>query len=168
MPIDNKPLPDVLLSTFTQCDIAWMAGLLEGEGYFCCLNSGLGVRLVMTDEDIVKRFAQLWAVMPRQLSKRADHHKIPFLVSLPSQKAAQCMRLIRPFLGRRRLQTVDDCLQKYEQQQHRFREGIRLRQEKFTDAEFSALWASRPAREAIRPFCERVGLGNRTVVTRRL
>lgn len=41
--------------------LAWLAGLLEGEAYFCfstnprTTQGGCGVRLRMTDEDVVRR-----------------------------------------------------------------------------------------------------------------
>jgi hypothetical protein len=169
MPVDNKPLPDAILSEFTPEVTAWMAGLLEGEGYFFFNSSKrMGVRLVMTDQDVVKRFGARWAVPVRTLAKREDHQKTPFSATLPGPKAAQCMRLVLPYMGLRRAQTIRECLTAYE---GRFGTKGRARvghSAKLTDEELTRAWQGRELGCSFREFCAQYTLTNRTSVKARL
>ena len=45
--------------TTAGCEIAWAAGLFEGEGTITQSGGRLYVRLKMTDESIVLRFAEI-------------------------------------------------------------------------------------------------------------
>lgn len=52
----------------TEIETAWLAGLLEGEGYFGTINSWVSGRCYryprigvnMTDRDVIDRVATLW------------------------------------------------------------------------------------------------------------
>jgi hypothetical protein len=169
MTVDNKPLPDAILCEFTPEVTAWMAGLLEGEGYFFFNSSKrMGVRLVMTDQDVVKCFGAHWAVPVRTLAKREDHQKTPFSVTLPGPKAAQCMRLVLPYMGLRRAQTIRECLTAYEGRfctKGRAREGHSA---KLADDELTRAWQGRELGYSFREFCAQYSLTNRTSVKARL
>src|ERR1700759_307882 len=42
-------------SFWSSTNLAWVAGLLEGEGNFCLRGQRLCARVKMTDEDVVKK-----------------------------------------------------------------------------------------------------------------
>jgi len=44
---------------FIPTDIAWLAGLLEGEGSFSIKNVSAEISIAMSDKDILDRAAQL-------------------------------------------------------------------------------------------------------------
>lgn len=54
-------MADPIRVQLTDLEAAWLAGLLEGEGYFCdsthakTKNCGCAIRLSMTDMDVVYR-----------------------------------------------------------------------------------------------------------------
>jgi hypothetical protein len=168
MPADIFPLSAESLSALTLAERAWMAGLLEGEGYFFFNSNHIGVRLSMTDRDVVQRFADFWQVPIRALKPTAAHHKIAYLAHLPSKKAMQCMRLVKPFLGARRTVQVDDALTRFQKARAESRRNLRSRMQGFTNEDLITAWQMRNGRESIRAFCRRVGASSRTTVTDRL
>jgi hypothetical protein len=99
--------------------IAWMAGLLEGEGCFWFkkpsgANSGNlpipAIKLVMADEDIISRVADLWGVGYRFVERRKPHWSDQYQVNLTGAKAIEVCRLIRPWMGIRRQAKVDQLI----------------------------------------------------------
>lgn len=99
--------------TMDAVQIAWLAGLLEGEGSFLAAPpSDLGrarVALSMCDEDVVARVARLWGVS----YCRTNHHerspkwKPAFRVTLRGAKAIEVMLAVRPHMGTRRQSQID-------------------------------------------------------------
>lgn len=47
------------MNTLTDTQIAWLAGLFEGEGCICLRPGGTRLTIEMTDEDIINRVAEL-------------------------------------------------------------------------------------------------------------
>ncbi len=106
------------------CDVevAWLAGLLEGEGAFIRQHvvDGPGrqarlrvkVALHMTDEDVVKKVAALVG-MGRVLfrSKQRDHHKDTWYWQISSMgPTVQLMEMLLPSMGKRRQEQITECL----------------------------------------------------------
>lgn len=168
MPLDTKPLSASAITLISVHDVAWMAGLLEGEGYFFFNSNKLGVRLVMTDADVVSRFAQYWQVRVTELKTSARHHKTPYLVHLPVQKAFQCMQLVRPFMGERRAVQIDEALRDLTRTRAASREVQRLRMQSFSDEKLIEAWGTRSPAESMRAFCRRLGATSRRGVQNRL
>ena len=85
-------------------DIAWLAGLIEGEGSFG--NHGTSdspfITITSTDEDIVKRVAYLWNTRIYELKKRESNHKLQFTTRIFSHDAIGWMLTIYSFMGIRR------------------------------------------------------------------
>ena len=85
-------------------DIAWVAGLLEGEGCFGYSNGSPLVQLGMTDFDVVAKLRNI--ISPKSLI--TDHrHSDPtckdvYTVRLFGSSAIQWMMTIYPFMGSRR------------------------------------------------------------------
>jgi hypothetical protein len=93
-------------------DIAWLAGLLEGEGYFGVNRSGTGtyptITLEMTDEDVVRRAAAaLGAIRVTRDEPRDGRWRTTYVATISGSAAAEWMRRLRPLMGRRRTQAID-------------------------------------------------------------
>ena len=58
-------------------DLYWLAGLLEGEGSFMrgppSRPNMPAIAIQMTDEDVIQRVAQLWAVCYTAPARRASN-----------------------------------------------------------------------------------------------
>jgi len=95
-------------------DIAWLAGLLEGEGSF-----GMGsqnkttptLRLQMCDQDVVKRAASLMeASLLKPTIPRKEHWKSYYTASLCSTPAIEWMMTIYSLMGLRRQQRIREVI----------------------------------------------------------
>ncbi len=81
-------------------EIAWLGGLLEGEGCFLLKRGKYpSVRLKMTDEDTVVRAAAL-------MKSGVWHQKNFWLTEVNGTRAAQWMMTLYPFLNRNRHNTI--------------------------------------------------------------
>ena len=81
-------------------DVAWLAGLLEGEGCFSLKKEKYPrISLGMTDEDVVIRAASLIKV-------RVYHHKNVWSFHVHGAYAIQWMMTLYPFFGKRRKEMV--------------------------------------------------------------
>lgn len=102
LPISSNPL-----------DIAWAAGLFEGEGTMRVYprmgtkNLQVLMRLAMTDKDVVERYAAVIGVgrvgsIVRAKSPSTAHLKVCFYCDLYGAKVAPLLRLFLPYFGVRR------------------------------------------------------------------
>jgi hypothetical protein len=89
-------------------DVAWLAGLLEGEGSFGRKNGVPDVNLGMMDRDIVDRAGALLGL--RTYSDKTPAGKPFWRLRTSGRYAAHLMRLFRPFLGQRRQGQIDTAL----------------------------------------------------------
>ena len=85
-------------------DIAWLAGLLEGEGYFA-LNRGKypTITLSMTDEDIVVKAASL---MGAKINRSGNL----WIAHINGAYAIQWMMTLYSLLGKRRRERVFEVI----------------------------------------------------------
>lgn len=100
------------------CDVAWLAGLLEGEGTFCVTRSGRlaypVVQVHMCEEVVVRRAARIlgttsvWPEKPRFARWRPT-----YATAVSGSAAAPWMRRLRPFMGVRRTAAIDAALAAY-------------------------------------------------------
>jgi hypothetical protein len=94
-------------------DIAWLAGLLEGEGCFRLNRTTPSVELSMCDEDIVNRAAALMGVdvSRKGFDTQANPSWRPrWRIAANGKQAISVMRMVRPWLGFRRGKKVDEVL----------------------------------------------------------
>lgn len=97
-------------------DIAWLAGLLEGEGSFHISTkrgkpSSLLVVVQMTDGDIIERVAQLFnRPMHGPYKRRNPSYKPFYSTSISASSAASWMMTLYPFLGQRRREKIKELL----------------------------------------------------------
>lgn len=98
------------------CDIAWLAGLLEGEG--CFLLTGPNktsprISLNMTDKDIVERVAALTGVKSIHIRERRSknpNHKDQWCLCIGGNRAIGVMQTIYTFMGTRRKAKIRDVI----------------------------------------------------------
>lgn len=99
----------------TKIELAWLAGILEGEGSFL-MGSPSGpyrikISLQMTDEDIILRAAKLMGVSSihhyvRSNKKTHKVYKPIWGITLGGSKAVLLMNKLYPIMGYRRQQQI--------------------------------------------------------------
>lgn len=103
----------------TELELAWLAGLLEGEGSFSKSPPSDRVRprisLEMTDEDIVIRAAKMFGVIYIYRTRRRlkSNHKQSYKIIFRGQRAVRLMRCLYPMMGERRKLQIDSALATY-------------------------------------------------------
>ncbi len=92
-------------------DIAWVAGLLEGEGSFLFKKSGEAplVSCHMTDLDVLEKLQNLCGGKIYTVSKRKDHWKQSWVWYVSHANAARLMKDVLPYMASRRSQKIK-CL----------------------------------------------------------
>jgi hypothetical protein len=98
---------------WTRENIAWIAGLFEGEGCIDMHGSNSRLILNMTDEDVIRklrRIAGVGAVYgPRKIAK--PHHKPIFCWKVTNRLDVYALlAAIYPFMGVRRASTIEAAL----------------------------------------------------------
>lgn len=96
----------------------WLAGILEGEGSFLrgppSSPNQPRIALQMSDKDIVERVAELFNV-------NYIHENIPdeenwstvYRITVKGSNAVEIMRLVKPIMGERRTQQIEDAINSY-------------------------------------------------------
>lgn len=114
---DFIPLPLVeptsRLAELSRENLAWLGGLLEGEGTFSQVNGRyLGVKVEMTDEDVVRRCYELTGVGRLSLWRgRTENHKAVFAWRVQDSATAYAVMVaVWPWLGQRRHQKIVDVI----------------------------------------------------------
>jgi hypothetical protein len=115
---EAKPMLDL-----TEPQIAWIAGLLEGEGYFGIdqrsskryANSKSPaspfIKIAMVDEDVIARLSTYLdkpCYLPTRLTGKGK--QVYQLHIGEKQKVLWLLQRIRPYMGERRGAKVDECL----------------------------------------------------------
>src|SRR5688572_1418342 len=102
-------------------DVAWLAGLLEGEGSFY-LNknhvNGMVYRypvivVNMTDRDVIERVASLFGTGVYDLPSYQEGRQPAFRTQITGKRAAALMVDLFPYMGRRRAARITDVLNEY-------------------------------------------------------
>ncbi len=104
----------------TETEVAWLAGLLEGESYLGMQNAApskpgrrpfLVVAIEMCDRDVIERAAALMgnnAISVRQPLN--PQYSILYGTKVQGKKAQQVMQAILPYMGKRRSDKIRKCL----------------------------------------------------------
>ncbi|WP_410816444.1 LAGLIDADG family homing endonuclease [Micromonospora sp. 050-3] len=119
----DKYRPKVFkLREMSPTEVAWLAGLMEGEGSFIVMRVAATERqkarirvrlsLQMTDQDVVQRVADTVGLgnvhaHPRQ----QDHHKDTYVWTISRMKpVVELVRLVLPLMGSRRTDQINAML----------------------------------------------------------
>lgn len=106
----------------TPIQIAWLAGILEGEGSFSCQCPNkrtrpharlLRVQIQMTDRDIIERACELMEATSIYERPRPAPRQTVFILMITGHKAERIMRLILPHMGIRRRNKILECLEEW-------------------------------------------------------
>jgi hypothetical protein len=101
-------------------DIAWLAGLLEGEGSFICVKSSptrpgnyaaIRITVQMTDEDVIQRAAQIMGTKVYQRKQIEGKKTVWGTATSGSSRAAGWMMTLYSLMGKRRQARILECLQ---------------------------------------------------------
>lgn len=94
-------------------DIAWLAGLFEGEGCIVKNHSGASVTIHMTDRDVMERVDRLF---PSKTGlhvkwKASEHHKDAYMWHVGERKRVEeFLALMLPWFGERRAARAREIL----------------------------------------------------------
>lgn len=113
----------VPLRDMTVAELAWLAGLIEGEGAFTTNNGGHNPRIVMsmTDEDVVRRAHVVSGVGRVGGPYQQKNNRSTTTVWKPTwrwdvsktEDALDLMELLYPLMGERRQQKIDELLTQF-------------------------------------------------------
>jgi hypothetical protein len=97
----------------TRAEIAWAAGLFEGEGCITEVNGSFAVKVNNTDEWVVLRLAQImgfgFVYGPYRNSEADGHRRKRFWVWTSFEEAAlDTMQILSPWLSPRRLRRAHE------------------------------------------------------------
>ena len=104
--------------------IDWLAGLLEGEGYFGTIPSHVGgqtkiyryprIGVVMTDLDVIERVASIWGVSVHWETKKPPC-KQAYRAIVSGRKGAAWMYALAPLMAERRREQIGRALEYWEE-----------------------------------------------------
>lgn len=93
-------------------DIAWVAGILEGEGCFVIVDATPRILVEMTDEDIIVRLRNI--ISPKSkigvLPPRRRKNKPSFILRIHGNLAIQWMLTVYTLMGARRKAKINEIL----------------------------------------------------------
>jgi hypothetical protein len=105
------------LSTISQQDLHWLAGLLEGEGSFLAgppsAPRSPAVQVSMVDRDIIERAGSLLGVAVMVVPSRRDGWRTAYSVRVRGAPAVLWMQRLRPLMGGRRQAQIDRAIASY-------------------------------------------------------
>lgn len=96
-------------------EIAWLAGIYEGEGS-CAITKGRAIRVevVMTDRDVVERICALTGLGTiHSLAQRDEKYKAAYRWSIGSLGAVAFLTAVMPWLGQRRAERAGDAIENW-------------------------------------------------------
>jgi hypothetical protein len=109
-PSGHRPTPE--------CEVAWLAGLLEGEGTFSRnrteSNSYPVLSVHMCSRDVVERAGVILGALSVQQRKPSDPSwNLTYRAAIGGLEAALWMQRLRPMMGERRRAAIDVALDDY-------------------------------------------------------
>ena len=95
----------------TSDQVAWVAGILEGEGSFIS-GKAAGITVTMTDLDIIRRLQQVTGVgRIHPTTRRKDYHKDAWIWAVRRRThIRQVVNAVLPWLGERRSAAAHNLL----------------------------------------------------------
>ncbi len=100
-------------------DIAWLGGLLEGEGYFGLEKGKYAIiTLLMCDEDTVVKAAVI-------MGAKVNHRKNYWKTNVYGADAIKWMMILLPFLGKRRRNVIAGIIKYRKEHSYRAPNGTR-------------------------------------------
>ena len=98
----------------SRADIAWLAGLLEGEGHFGYMAYTCRVDVWMSDRDVIERAAGLLGKAISQRGTKLPRQKTALYgFTVCGQQAVAVMFMVYGELGRRRREQIRQAITKW-------------------------------------------------------
>lgn len=104
-------------------DIAWLAGILEGEGYFELSKSGYGkyldryqilrIGVTMSDQDVIIRAKNILGAPSVQGPYLRKHFKPLYRTQVSGPLAIQWMMTLYVFMGARRREKIREIIKSW-------------------------------------------------------
>jgi hypothetical protein len=109
--------PEAKLNPIDASDLAWLAGLLEGEGSFIAgppsAPRSPAVQVSMVDGDVVERAAALLGVSVTVVPSRREGWRTAYCARIRGARAVLWMKRLRPLMGVRRQAQIDRAAASY-------------------------------------------------------
>ena len=103
-------------------EIAWLAGIIEGEGSFHYAKSNSPMIVIkMTDKDVIERIASLFKRRVSEYPPRDSQCKVGYTTMICGTPAIEWLFTIYSFLGYRRRQKALELIDKWKASQSKFR-----------------------------------------------
>jgi hypothetical protein len=99
-------------------EIAWLAGLVEGEANISVNGRSLTLRIKMGDRDVISHAASLLGAKVQAATVSDPRGKPMWLAQIKSSKAAEWIMTLYSWLGIRRRQQARDALLAWRHQGH--------------------------------------------------
>lgn len=147
--------------------VAWLAGIIEGEGCFLTMPRRIYVVVAMTDQDVMVRVAHLFGVTLQSYFPARVGSKQVFVARATGGRAASIICAVSSFLGVRRRAQAQACLTAYT----KFLEDKDARnaaQCQCSDAELVQAWRAQPPGASLRQLSRTLGIANHGHVKNRL
>jgi len=104
------------MNTYTDFELGWLAGLLDGEGYFLTRKGQPQVGCSMTDEDSIQKLQSIaGGRYCKQVYKKQENYKDTWIWYLHGRAAAELMLAIRDHMSERRRNRIDEIIAGYDQ-----------------------------------------------------
>lgn len=102
----------------SEADIAWAAGLLEGEGSFYVMDRAgrrhlMTVKIEMSDEDVIRRIASIFGRSTSNVTTfqpKPDGWSRTWTKRWYGAEAEKVMCAVLPYMGKRRAAKIRECL----------------------------------------------------------
>jgi hypothetical protein len=100
----------------TRLKIAWIAGILEGEGSFIVKAHGGGIVVccTMTDLDVLERIQEFAGGTIYERKKQKEHHKQSWVWRVNGKKAYYITKQVLPYLLARRREKARKMMRVHE------------------------------------------------------
>jgi hypothetical protein len=97
--------------SITPTELAWIAGLVEGEGCIRYAKTSPELTVGMTDRDVITRLAAFWGISPRiAQQQRQPHWKVQYVARMNSNAAIGWMMTLYAWLGERRRAKIREVI----------------------------------------------------------
>jgi hypothetical protein len=103
----------------TTKDLAWLAGLLEGEGSFTDSRGSVSIQVTMTDSDIIERAAAILGVDTRKSWQPKGNRKRVYGCYVLGPRAVGWMMTLYQFFGERRQRRIREIIETWRGKKYR-------------------------------------------------
>jgi hypothetical protein len=104
------PLLEGITLVIERDDLMWLAGLLEGEGYFGHKGKSARLSIECTDRDVAGRAAMLMRGKLRARLPRHERANPTYVCEVGGEKAVTVMQQLLPHMGARRSSRIMEIL----------------------------------------------------------